>query len=565
MLDNIVIAKKSTDKLKVKYVADPDGAGVFKKLGVTPITEQEVNQGQTPDKVTVSPNANYTFLRWSTGETKEVLEIKRPVFEDQTITAYFVEDGKVELTYSVVPSDAGTINDADGNPITKEQVQKGKDGKTVTATPNTGYQFLNWSNGSTEKTSQLTAVDKNTTLTANFVAIAKATAKFRVTDGTSPLADAKVSLNGQNATTDADGIATIALAEGEYDYTIELAGYVTATGRVKVSTLPLTTKVTLKVEVIFTITDTEGIPVKNAALSIAGSTATSGTDGVVKLQLIKGVYGYRVECPHYVPVEVADFVVNASSNQSVTLTLVLYPITFTVKYGTTPVADVAVKVGETTQNTEANGQVTFSLKDGEYAYSVYRAGYFEVTGHIQVDGAALSVDVTLEKDDPANRIYLVTLTVLEGTTPLSGVLVTVGNDTKISNAKGQVEFRLKNGDYEYSTRKTGYKRAEGRFTVANAPVELPIKLERYVDAVGKGNLLADAQAMPNPFRGELTLTGVAKAETVTILDAAGAVVYTQTLSGETRAVLQLSELPAGLYVVVLKAQGETRTLRVVKH
>lgn len=568
MLDNIVIAKKSTDKLKVKYVADPDGAGVFKKLGVTPITEQEVNQGQTPDKVTVSPNANYTFLRWSTGETKEVLEIKRPVFEDQTITAYFVEDGKVELTYSVVPSDAGTINDADGNPITKEQVQKGKDGKTVTATPNTGYQFLNWSNGSTEKTSQLTAVDKNTTLTANFVAIAKATAKFRVTDGTSPLADAKVSVNGENATTDADGIATIALAEGEYDYTVELAGYVIATGRVKVSTLPLTTKVTLKVEVIFTITDTEGTPVKDATLSIAGSSATSGTDGVVKLQLIKGVYGYRVECPHYIPIAVADFAVKEASNQSVTLTPVRYPITFTVKYGTTPVADVAVKVGETTKNTDSNGQVTLSLKDGEYTYSVYRAGYFEVTGHIQVDGAALSVDVALEKDDPANRIYPITLTVLEGTTPVSGVKVTVGdkngNKTDFTNGKGQVQFHCKNGVYRYSTRQTGYKRIEGSLTVANGPVELTIRLERDVDAVGRGSLLTDAQAMPNPFRGELTLTGVAKAESVAILDAAGAVVYTQALGGESRAVLQLEGLPAGLYMVVLKAQDETRTLRVVR-
>ena len=70
--------------------------------------------------------------------------------------------------------------------------------------------------------------------------------------------------------------------------------------------------------------------------------------------------------------------------------------------------------------------------------------------------------------------------------------------------------------------------------------------------MGKGSLLADAQAMPNPFRGELTLTGVAKAESVAILDAAGAVVYTQALRGESRTVLQLDGLPAGLYMVVLK-------------
>ena len=41
-------------------------------------------------------------------------------------------------------------------------------------------------------------------------------------------------------------------------------------------------------------------------------------------------------------------------------------------------------------------------------------------------------------------------------------------------------------------------------------------------------------------------------------------VYTQALRGESHAVLQLDGLPAGLYMVVLKAQDETRTLRVVK-
>ena len=70
--------------------------------------------------------------------------------------------------------------------------------------------------------------------------------------------------------------------------------------------------------------------------------------------------------------------------------------------------------------------------------------------------------------------------------------------------------------------------------------------------------------MPNPFVGELTLTGVSAVERVELLNAQGIVVYTQSLQGEERVVLRLPNLPAGLYLLVLKGQGQQKTLRLVK-
>ena len=70
--------------------------------------------------------------------------------------------------------------------------------------------------------------------------------------------------------------------------------------------------------------------------------------------------------------------------------------------------------------------------------------------------------------------------------------------------------------------------------------------------------------MPNPFAGELTLTGVAAVERVELLNTQGVVVYAQLLQGEERVVLRLPNLPAGLYLLVLKGQGEQKTLQVVK-
>ena len=70
--------------------------------------------------------------------------------------------------------------------------------------------------------------------------------------------------------------------------------------------------------------------------------------------------------------------------------------------------------------------------------------------------------------------------------------------------------------------------------------------------------------MPNPFVGELTLTGVAMVERVELLNAQGVVVYAQSLQGEERVVLRLPNLSAGLYLLVLKGQGQQKTLRIVK-
>ena len=68
---------------------------------------------------------------------------------------------------------------------------------------------------------------------------------FTVTDGTDPLEGATINVNSTDITTDASGVATISLPDGDYAYTVNLTGYIEATGTFSVSGAATSVDVTL--------------------------------------------------------------------------------------------------------------------------------------------------------------------------------------------------------------------------------------------------------------------------------------------------------------------------------
>ncbi len=84
------------------------------------------------------------------------------------------------------------------------------------------------------------------------------TVTFNVTDeDENAVEGANVNINGQDLTTDADGMATIDLADGDYDYTVSKTGYLDATGTVTVAGAPVTEEVTLTLDAINEISNKE--------------------------------------------------------------------------------------------------------------------------------------------------------------------------------------------------------------------------------------------------------------------------------------------------------------------
>ena len=243
LIDNVLIAPSLPHT--VSYVAAPVGAGTFTDGSGTAITQQQVNYGDRPATVKANPASGYTFAHWDDGALTATKSSGAAVFEDRTETAHFVGNTEVFIPLSAIPADGGHFRVGNDDHATSATLPKGEN-LTVTAVPTDGYAFLYWQNGVKTPTLTLENVQESTQLTAAFVRIYRQTTAFRVTDGTAPLANATITINGQTLTTDADGKATSQqLNEGSYHYTVHCDRYLDAEGDLQLSLASSTVTVAL--------------------------------------------------------------------------------------------------------------------------------------------------------------------------------------------------------------------------------------------------------------------------------------------------------------------------------
>ena len=103
--------------------------------------------------LSVMPNTGYHFVKWSDGVTDATRTIT--VTDNVTLTAEFA----INVYKVTLMAENGTVTGAG-------EYNHGTE-ITLTATPNTGYHFVKWSDGVTEATRTITVTD-NVTLTAEF-------------------------------------------------------------------------------------------------------------------------------------------------------------------------------------------------------------------------------------------------------------------------------------------------------------------------------------------------------------------------------------------------------------
>ena len=134
------------------YTAGPGGT-------VSGTTPQAVDYGTSGTAVTAVADTGYHFVKWS-DDVMTATRTDTNVTADINVTATFAID-TFTLTYLLGGN--GSITGA-----TPQTVNYGTDGTAVTAVPNTGYHFVNWSDASTANPRTDTNVTANVTVTANF-------------------------------------------------------------------------------------------------------------------------------------------------------------------------------------------------------------------------------------------------------------------------------------------------------------------------------------------------------------------------------------------------------------
>ena len=147
-----VTANFAPDTFTLTYSAGVGGS-------ITGVSPQTVAYGEDGTLVTAVPNTGFHFVDWSDG----VLTAARTdldIMANLSVTANFAPD-TFTLTYSA--GAGGSING-----VSPQTVAYGEDGTLVTAVPNTGFHFVDWSDGVLTAARTDLDITANLSVTANF-------------------------------------------------------------------------------------------------------------------------------------------------------------------------------------------------------------------------------------------------------------------------------------------------------------------------------------------------------------------------------------------------------------
>ena len=150
--DISVTANFAINTYTLTYTAGGNGS-------INGITPQTVDHGSDGSPVIAEPDAGYHFVDWSDSSTENP-RTDTNVTGDINVTANFAIN-TYTLTYA-----AGANGSISGT--SPQTVNHGADGTAVTAEPDVGYHFVDWSDSSTDNPRTDTNVTSDISVTANF-------------------------------------------------------------------------------------------------------------------------------------------------------------------------------------------------------------------------------------------------------------------------------------------------------------------------------------------------------------------------------------------------------------
>ena len=291
-----------------------------------------------------------------------------------------------------------------------------------------------------------------------------------------PIANAVVNVNNGQYPTNQQGEAEIPLVNGQYPVTIEKTGYDTLNGLITVNNS--NADVTFELDyflydVLFNVYQVnQGTPAEGALVTIQGQPSALPVNslGQATTKLKNGEYNYTITKRGYDDLTGSFNVQGQNVNIKRTLDLKHYNVVITVldSDSNEPVQGAAVNINSSSYPTDDKGQVTVSLQNGTYPYTVTKSGYYDGDSSVTVLDSDNSSVVNLQA-----RLYNVIMSVRDPEQqPIENATVTIGNNTYQTQPNGQVSLQLKNGTYPFTVTATGMEDYSDDLTVASADIPL---------------------------------------------------------------------------------------------
>ena len=252
---------------------------------------QQVKLGFNGTSVTAVPDAGYKFVRWSDGRSDNP-RTDTNVREDVTVEAEFVADNVTLFTLTYTAAEGGSISG-----VATQTVAEGQNGVAVTAVPNKGYRFVQWSDGNTNATRTEENVTEDMAFEAEFIKQIRvdylAAANGSIEGAALQIVDLGSTTTAVTATPD-EGYRFVRWSDGRTDATrtdvIDLA--------IDDTTFVAQFELIRHILTISVLGD-DAQPIAAAKVTLGGKDYTTDAKGVVVDTLVPETYAYTVELSGY--------------------------------------------------------------------------------------------------------------------------------------------------------------------------------------------------------------------------------------------------------------------------
>ncbi|MBQ9469903.1 MAG: hypothetical protein IJU72_03000 [Bacteroidales bacterium] len=370
--------------------------------------------------------------------------------------------------------------------------------------------------------------------------------RFIVADTAAPIANATLHIDGAEHSTGPNGIATVRLGDGSYPYTVHKAHHTPVDGTVNVHNDTLDVHVQLRPHprrwLTIVLTDDEGHPVPNAAITIQNQTLITDALGMVRFELFgNDTYPYTAEHHLFEPHSGSYSLLDTDATIAITMHR-HRAVRFSITDGENPVAGATVRLAEKEAYTDSTGIAVFRITNGRYTYTLSKHGYVGLSGQ----------PITINSDtlvcSSINRLNTLIFSIIDNTdqNPIADALVRVNGTVLSTDQNGRTQLRLVNDTYSYSVQHLAYQNFTGQVGLHNADTEVVVRMGHIASAVPTSSV-APLRIHPNPTNGELWVE-LPEAAEVLVHGTDGTLMLRQHHAAGT-VLLDMARWPSGVYVV----------------
>lgn len=294
---------------------------------------------------------------------------------------------------------------------------------------------------------------------------------------------AKVLVQDLIKDTNEEGQLRLNLIEGDYNMIVRKEGYLDYNETVEIKVQDknniLIDLSPTPYKATFTVLDgSTSNPIKNAIVNIDGQNYSTNEQGIVIISIPNGTYPYTITYSGYSPVTGSIVIDNKDVSRVIYLSTAFWNVKLIVKDSLTGsfVNNATVTINNQSYLTDINGQISLSLPNGTYPYTITQVNYRTTVGSITI------LDEDFEQvifATPKARKVSFTIKDERTSVLLTGAIVTLSDKgtgiiigTVSSNSAGVALFDdVEEGEYNYTVTYPEYENSSGEITVEKEDVE----------------------------------------------------------------------------------------------